>query len=138
MVVADELIVSVALPLPVPVMSTGDVVPKLNVGTAVAPDGLEVSAAVRVTFPVNPPVGVTVTVDVFPVEAPGDTETAEPLMLKLAVTGAEMMTVVVPLAAWKLASAEYCAVSVSVPAARAPAGTAIVALPFTSVVVADA
>jgi hypothetical protein len=38
---------------------TGLVEPKLRVGRYAAPEGLEVREAVRVTFPVNPPEGVT-------------------------------------------------------------------------------
>jgi hypothetical protein len=42
-------------------------------GGAKAPLGLVVSAAVRATLPVKPPVGVTVIVEVLPVVAPGAT-----------------------------------------------------------------
>jgi hypothetical protein len=52
-------------------MLTGVVVPKLKVGGYWAPAGLDVIAAVSATLPVNPPLGVTVIVDVLPVVAPG-------------------------------------------------------------------
>jgi len=58
------LTVRVPLPLEAPVMSTGEVAPKLKVGWSTAPLGLDVTAAERVTLPVNPPLGVTVTVSV--------------------------------------------------------------------------
>ena len=74
--------VSVAVPAAAPVMLTGLVEPKLRVGGLTAPDGLEVIAAVNATLPVNPPLGVTVIVEVFPVAAPGATVTAVPLMVK--------------------------------------------------------
>lgn len=63
--------VSVAVPAPVPVMETGVVAPKVNVGRSCAPLGLLVIAAVMATLPVKPPLGVTVTVAEFPVVAPG-------------------------------------------------------------------
>jgi len=66
----------------VPVMLTGLVEPKLNVGTYWAPAGLEVMAAASVTLPVKPPTGVTVMVVVFPEVAPGATETAGPLSVR--------------------------------------------------------
>lgn len=87
-----------AVPAVVLVMLTGVVVPKLQLGKSSAPDGLEVSAQVRATLPVNPPLGVTVMVEVLPLAAPGATETAEPVIAKLAlealvtvrVTGADV------------------------------------------------
>jgi hypothetical protein len=64
---------TVRVPLAAPlVMLTGDVPPKLKVGGSAAPAGLVASAAVRVTLPVNPPLGVTVIVAVLPVVAPGE------------------------------------------------------------------
>ena len=69
---------SVAVPAPAAVMLTGVVAPKLNVGSFVAPAGLVVSVAVMATLPVNPPPGVMVMVEVFPVVAPGAMETAVP------------------------------------------------------------
>jgi hypothetical protein len=44
-----------------------------------------VMAQLRVTAPVNPFAGVTVIVEVFPVVAPGATETAVPAMVKVGV-----------------------------------------------------
>ena len=52
----------------VPVMSTG-VVPRAQVAGLVAPFGPD-TAQVSATFPVNPPVGATVTTEVLPVVAP--------------------------------------------------------------------
>lgn len=78
--------VRVAVPGLTPVMLTGLVEPKLKVGGYWAPDGLEVTAAVSVTLPVNPPLGVTEIVEVFPMVAPGATETAVPLTVKLELT----------------------------------------------------
>jgi hypothetical protein len=63
--------VSVALTLVIPVTLTGLVVPKLKVGRCWAPGGAEVTAALSVMAPVNPPVGVIPTEEVFPVVAPG-------------------------------------------------------------------
>ena len=91
-------IVSVAVPAAVPLMFTGVVDPKLNVGRSVAPAGLDVITAVKVTSPVKPPAGVTVIIDVFAVVAPRDTLTAVPVMRKLGTTGAVTVTVAVPVA----------------------------------------
>jgi hypothetical protein len=77
--------VSVAVPAVEPVMSTGLVEPKLNVGGASAPAGLEVTAAVSATLLVKPPDGVTVMVEVFPEVAPGVTVTAVPVIVKLGI-----------------------------------------------------
>jgi hypothetical protein len=71
LVAAVVVMVSVAVPAEVPVMTTGAVEPKLNVGGYWALARLEVNAAVNATLPVNPPAGVTVIVEVFPVVAPG-------------------------------------------------------------------
>ena len=57
-------------------MFTGDVEPKLSVGWLIAPDGVEVMAAVNVTLPVKPFVGVTLMGNVFPVVAPAVTAIA--------------------------------------------------------------
>jgi hypothetical protein len=77
-VVAVALVVTVrvAVPAVVPVIETGLVVPKLRVGALTALAGELVIAAVRATLPVNPPLGVTVMVEVFPVVAPATTVTA--------------------------------------------------------------
>jgi hypothetical protein len=75
--------VSVAVAAVAPVIATGVVEPKLTVGGYCAPVGLEVIAAVSATLPVNPPVGVRVIVEVFPVVAPGATVTAGPFNVKL-------------------------------------------------------
>ena len=66
---------SVAVPFAAPVMETGAVAANVNVGRSCAPVGLLVRAAVKATFPVKPPLGVTVTVAMFPVVAPGATVT---------------------------------------------------------------
>ena len=87
LVAAVVVIVSVAVPAVVPVMLTGLVEPKLKVGGYWAPVGLEVTAAVSVTLPVKPPAGVTVTVELFEVVAPGVSETAVPFNAKLGVCG---------------------------------------------------
>ena len=63
--------VSVPVPAVVPVMLTGDVVPKLNVGRSEAAAGLVVRAAVNATLPVKPPLGVTVIVEMLPLVPPG-------------------------------------------------------------------
>jgi hypothetical protein len=76
--------VRVAVPGESPVISTGLVEPKLSVGRSWAPAGLEVTAAVSVTPPMKPPIGVTVIVEVLPVVAPGLTDTAVPATVKLA------------------------------------------------------
>jgi hypothetical protein len=87
--------VSVPVPAVAPLMLTGDVVPKLNVGGLAAPDGLDVSAALNVTLPVKPPVGVIVIVDVLPVVAPGFTEIV-PLLPRAKVGGGTKAVTVTP------------------------------------------
>ena len=76
-------IVKVAEPAVVPERLTELVDPKLSVGASVAPAGLEVMAAPNVTFPINPEMGtgVTLTVDVLPLAAPGAIVTAVPLIV---------------------------------------------------------
>lgn len=91
-VIAVVEMVSVQVPADAPVMLTGVVAPKLKVGRLVAPVGLVARAAVKATLPVKPPLGVTLTVDVFPVVAPGATLTAVPLRVKLGGTAAETIT----------------------------------------------
>jgi len=76
----------------VPVMLTGLVAPKLKVGGYWAPFGLDAIAAVNATLPVKPPSGVTLMVEVFPVVAPGATETAVPLSEKLGLTAVVTVT----------------------------------------------
>jgi hypothetical protein len=75
--------VKVAVPLLAPLIVTGVVVPKLNVGGSTAPTGLLPIVAVSATAPVKPPDGVMVMVDAFPVVAPGATVTAVPATAKL-------------------------------------------------------
>ena len=65
-----------------PAIVKGLVELKLNVGGTEAPLGLVVRAAVRVTLPVKPPIGVTVIVEVLPVVAPATMLTAVPLIVK--------------------------------------------------------
>ena len=88
--------VSVAGPAAVPLMLTGLVEPKLRVGGYRKPAGAEVIAAVSTTLPVNPPVGVRVIVEVFPAVAPGATESAVPLIVKLGGIGVVIVIEVVP------------------------------------------
>jgi hypothetical protein len=83
---AEVVMVKVAVPLLAPEIVTGVVEPKLNVGGSTAPVGLVASAAVSAIGPVNPPDGVSVMVEVFPVAAPGATETAVPATAKLGGT----------------------------------------------------
>jgi hypothetical protein len=72
-------IIRVAVPEVAPVILTGVVDPKLTTGGSFAPDGPDVTAAVRATLPVKPPLGLTriVSVPVWPgletvtVEVPG-------------------------------------------------------------------
>lgn len=59
-----------AFPALAPVMLTGVVAPNVRVGGTTALGGLEASAAVRATLPVNPSTGVTVMVETFPLVAP--------------------------------------------------------------------
>jgi hypothetical protein len=91
-------IVSVAVPAVALVILTGVVEPKLNVGGSWAPVGLDVTAAVSATLPVNPPLGVTVMVDVLPVVAPGLNVTAEPVIATLGGIAAVTITELVPVA----------------------------------------
>ena len=79
--------VKVPVPADAPVMLTGVVAPKLKVGGSMAPSGLEVTAAVRLTFPVKPPLGITLIVVVFPVVAPGELIVIAPLLVKAKVGG---------------------------------------------------
>lgn len=86
--------VRVAVPEVVLVMLTGLVEPKLSVGGSTAPVGLVAMSAVSATLPVKPLAGVTVTLDVFPVVAPGvETVTAVPLTVKLGATVAAYVKV---------------------------------------------
>jgi len=91
-------IVSVAVTADVPLMETGEVVPKLKVGRSCAPVGLLVIAAVKTTLPVNPLLGVRVIVEVFSVVAPGAMTTDVPATAKLGGGGAVTVTVSVPVA----------------------------------------
>lgn len=75
--------VSVDVPAEMPVMLTELAAPKLIVGRCVAPEGEEVTAALRATVPVNPPPGVIVIVEVLPCVAPALNVTDVPEMLKL-------------------------------------------------------
>ncbi len=74
--------VRVAVPAAAPVMLTGVVEPKLSVGRCTAPAGLVAITALSATLPVKPLAGVIVTVEVFPVVAPGATLTVAPPMVK--------------------------------------------------------
>jgi len=84
--------VSVAVPALALVIFTGLVEPKLNVGGFWAPAGLDVIAAVSVTLPVKPPLGVTVIVEVLPVFAPGLTDTVVPATVKVGGTATVTVT----------------------------------------------
>jgi hypothetical protein len=90
--------VRVVVPADPLVIFTGLVEPKLNMGRNWAPAGLDVTAAVSVTLPMKPPIGVTVMVEVFPVVAPGLTDTAVPVIVKLGVCAAVTATELVPVA----------------------------------------
>lgn len=92
LVAAVVEMVRVAVPALAPVMLAGLVVPKLKVGRFWAPSGLAVMRAVSATLPVKPPAGVTVTVDVFPVVAPGAKVTAVPVSVKLELTAEVTVT----------------------------------------------
>jgi hypothetical protein len=95
-VLAVVEMVSVAVPAAAPVMLTGVLAPKLKVGAFWALLGLEVMAAVSATLPVNPPAGVMVMAEVFPVVAPAVTVTAVPAIAKVpAVTVTEAVPVAV-------------------------------------------
>lgn len=92
LVAAVVEMVSVANPADVPVMVTGLVEPKLNVGWSCAPAGLDVTEAVSATLPVKPPVGVTVIVELFAVDAPGETVTMVPATMKLGLSGGTIVS----------------------------------------------
>lgn len=77
----------VAVPALELVMFTGLVEPKLKVGTLTAPLGLLTIAAVSVTLPVNPPLGVTVMVVVLPVVVPGALIVIAPPLVKAKLGG---------------------------------------------------
>jgi hypothetical protein len=83
----EELAVVAMVKVPVaaalPEIVRGLVELKLKVGGVVTPLGLLVRAAVRVTLPVKPPVGVTVIVEVLPVVAPAAMLTGVLLTVKL-------------------------------------------------------
>jgi hypothetical protein len=89
-------IVRMAVPAVVPVILTGLVEPKLNVGRYCAPDGLVVTTAVSATLPVKPPLGVTVMVEAFPVIAPRATVTDVPAIVMAGGTGIVTVTGYVP------------------------------------------
>jgi hypothetical protein len=83
-------IVKVEVSAVVPLRVT-DVGERLHVAGSLEAVGL--MEHVRFTAPKNPPVpGVTVMVEVFPVDAPGATETTGPAMLKVAVGELLMVT----------------------------------------------
>ena len=84
---AVVVMVRIAVPELKPVIFTGLVLPKLRVGKYCPPVMLDAMVAVNATLPVNPPLGVTVMVEVFPVVAPGTTETGVPEMEMLAEVG---------------------------------------------------
>jgi hypothetical protein len=90
--------VKVAVPADEPAIATGLDEPKLSVGGSEAPEGPEVMAAASVTFPVNPPAGVTVIVDILPVVAPDARETAVPWTTKLGFGAAATVIGVLPVA----------------------------------------
>jgi len=75
--------VSVEVTAPVPDIAAGCVAEQ--VGMSIAPAGLAVTAHVSATVPVNPPLGVTVIVEV-PLAPGDDTLTAVPLRAKLGLT----------------------------------------------------
>ena len=75
--------VRVAVAELVPETVTGLVEPKLSVGRWIALAGLEVICADKATDPVNP-LGVRVTVEVFPVVAPRETVMAVAANVKVA------------------------------------------------------
>jgi hypothetical protein len=83
----EELAVVAMVKVPVaaalPEIARGLVELKLRVGGSVTPLGLVVRAAVRVTVPVKPPVGVTVIVEVLPVVAPAAMLRGVPVTVKL-------------------------------------------------------
>lgn len=83
-VVAVVPIVSVEAPSVILSIDT-EVGLRLQVGGLMAPAGLVVMAHVRATIPVNPFVGVTTMLAVFPVEAPATTVRAGLLMVKLPI-----------------------------------------------------
>ena len=88
LVAAVVEIVRVAVSAATPVILTGVVEPKLNMGRCAAPDGLLEIAADSATLPVKPPLGITVIVEVLPVVAPDGTVTDVPAIVKLAGTAA--------------------------------------------------
>jgi hypothetical protein len=87
LVAAVVVMVSVAVPAAEPVIFTGLVAPKLNVGGYWTPAGLEVITAESATLPVKPPAGVTVREEVFAAAAPGERVTAAPLIMKPGICG---------------------------------------------------
>ena len=78
-VLAVVAIVRVPVPAAPGEIARGLLELKLKVGGSEAPAGLLVIAGVRVTLPVNPPIEVTVIVEVFPVAAPAEMLTGVPL-----------------------------------------------------------
>jgi hypothetical protein len=109
-----------------------------HVGGAVGLTKAVVTEQLSATVPVNPPEGVTVIVDVFPVVAPAAT-VIPPLLLraKLAFDTAPTVTTADPVALLYVpelgASGIYSTVSVSLPTASDPPGIVIVAAPALSV-----
>ena len=127
---AVVLMVRVAVPAVLPAMLTGLVEPKLSVGMSIAPVGLEVTAAVSTTLPVNPPLGVTVMVEVLPVATPGpEMTTPDPVIVKPGGCTAVTVTISLLVPEMKLESPPYDAITVSLPAASVPAGMVTIADP---------
>jgi hypothetical protein len=93
--VAPDVVVTVRVPVPAeaPVMLTGDVAPRLAEGGSIAPVGEAVSAAVRVTLPVKPPLGVTVMIAVLPVVEPGEPIVTAPLGVNMKFGATYALTV---------------------------------------------
>ena len=92
--VVAAVVVTVNVPAAAaPVIFTGDVEPKLKVGASAAPLGLVARAAVRVTLPVNPPLGVTVMVVVLLVVAPGELMVIAPPLLSVKLGAMYAVTV---------------------------------------------
>jgi hypothetical protein len=83
--------VAVVVAAVVPLTVTDDAL-SATVGRLVAPAGLVVSDAVRLTAPVKPLAGVTATVEVLPDVAPGATVTVVPETVKVGGGGAATVT----------------------------------------------
>jgi hypothetical protein len=89
---AVVLTVSVAVPAVVPLIAIGEVTEHVGVSVPLVGE----TAQLKATLPVNPPPGVTVIVDVFPLVAPGEAIVIAPLFVSVTVSVADTAVTITP------------------------------------------